>query len=49
VVSALLLSGCITLGPDFEPPESRVADEWLEAEDERVKADPADTLEWWKW
>jgi hypothetical protein len=45
VVSALLLSGCITLGPDFETPESRR----LEAEDERVKAVPADTLESWKW
>jgi NodT family efflux transporter outer membrane factor (OMF) lipoprotein len=48
VFSTLLLSGCITLGPDFETPESQVADEWLEAEDERVKADPAQTLEWWK-
>jgi NodT family efflux transporter outer membrane factor (OMF) lipoprotein len=48
VVSSLLLSGCITLGPDFETPESQVADGWLEAEDERVKSDPPETLEWWK-
>ncbi len=48
VVSALLVSGCITVGPDFETPESLVADEWLEAADERVKADPAETLAWWK-
>jgi hypothetical protein len=40
-VNALLLSGCITLGPDFETPESQVEAQWLEAEDARVKADPA--------
>jgi outer membrane protein TolC len=48
VFSALVLSGCITLGPDFETPASQVADGWLEAEDERVSAEPAQTIDWWK-
>jgi NodT family efflux transporter outer membrane factor (OMF) lipoprotein len=48
VLSALFLSGCITLGPDFETPESQVESQWLTAEDARVKADPAQTLEWWR-
>jgi NodT family efflux transporter outer membrane factor (OMF) lipoprotein len=45
---ALLLSGCISVGPDFETPEAEVEEQWLGAEDDRVNSDSADTLEWWK-
>ena len=47
-MGATLLTGCLTLGPDFETPDSQVADAWLEAEDEQVKAEAPQTLEWWK-
>ncbi len=45
---ALLLSGCISVGPDFETPKADITEQWLGAEDDRVKSDPANTLEWWK-
>lgn len=45
-MSALLLSGCVTVGPDFQKPESQVAEQWLE--EDRVRPDPVETLEWWK-
>ncbi len=42
------MSGCITVGPDFQTRESQVAEKWLDAENERVKTDPADTVDGWK-
>jgi NodT family efflux transporter outer membrane factor (OMF) lipoprotein len=48
LVHALLATGCVTLGPDFETPESEVRGQWLQAGGDRVKAEPAQTLEWWK-
>ena len=30
VAMALLLSGCIKVGPDFSPPPAAVADQWLD-------------------
>jgi NodT family efflux transporter outer membrane factor (OMF) lipoprotein len=46
--SALVASGCFTLGPDFQTPESQVAEEWLGTDDDRIKTGPAQTAEWWK-
>ena len=46
--SALVASGCFTLGPDFQTPDSQVAEEWLGADDDRIKSGPAQTAEWWK-
>ena len=42
----LLLSGCKTVGPDFEKPEAPVADTWLDAEDKRVDTSSAAYQDW---
>lgn len=42
------LSGCFTVGPDYVRPETKVADQWLEAGDSRIKSEPADHREWWQ-
>ena len=46
--TAFVLNGCLSVGPDFETPESEVSAQWLEAEHERLRSDPAETLAWWK-
>ena len=33
LTGAFIVTGCKTVGPDFEKPEVPVADTWLEAED----------------
>lgn len=43
-----LLAGCKTVGPDFEKPEAPVADNWLEAEDERIDTSAAAYQDWWE-
>jgi NodT family efflux transporter outer membrane factor (OMF) lipoprotein len=40
--------GCATVGPDFETPESDVAEDWLETEDQRISSLSGDYGEWWK-
>jgi NodT family efflux transporter outer membrane factor (OMF) lipoprotein len=47
LASALLLSGC-ALGPNFIRPKASVSKSWLEAEDKRVKSEPADYRNWWQ-
>jgi NodT family efflux transporter outer membrane factor (OMF) lipoprotein len=43
-----LVGGCTTVGPDFETPESDVAEGWLETEDQRISSRAGDNDEWWK-
>jgi NodT family efflux transporter outer membrane factor (OMF) lipoprotein len=43
-----ILAGCKTVGPDFEKPEAPVADNWLEAQDERVDTSSATYQDWWE-
>ncbi len=45
---SIFVGGCVTLGPDFETPESDVAENWLESDDERITAVSGDYAEWWK-
>jgi NodT family efflux transporter outer membrane factor (OMF) lipoprotein len=45
--TVLLLSGCTTLGPDFERPEAPVEDTWLEREEPAVEAAKGDYSRWW--
>lgn len=45
---AVLLGGCTMIGPDFLRPSSKLSDEWLEAQDPRLKAAPMTYREWWK-
>ena len=42
-----LFASCATLGPDFETPDSDVADEWIDIEDSKVKSESDDLAEWW--
>ena len=41
------LSGC-TVGPDFTRPSVNVSQTWLEAADQRVKTESAETRTWWR-
>lgn len=48
VTTSLLLSGCKTVGPDFEKPEVPVADNWLDAENQRIETSFSNYKDWWK-
>jgi len=45
--SAFVIAGCTTIGPDFEKPATKVADNWLEADDARVDTATAEYQDWW--
>lgn len=42
------LSGCAMLGPDFERPETKVAEQWLESEEAGILSEPAEDHAWWE-
>jgi NodT family efflux transporter outer membrane factor (OMF) lipoprotein len=44
----VLSAGCTKVGPDFAPPEAKLADQWIEAADPRLGSGGADDGEWWK-
>ncbi len=48
VALCVLVSGCATVGPDFEKPEAQVADSWLEAHDPRVDTSSSAYQSWWE-
>jgi NodT family efflux transporter outer membrane factor (OMF) lipoprotein len=48
MIGTLILSACTTVGPDFERPDTTVADDWLEAEDARVDAENVEYSDWWE-
>lgn len=48
LLAASLMSGCATVGPDFEKPTADTAGNWIEAGDDRVDTEPAEHQEWWK-
>ena len=43
-----LLAGCVKVGPDYTRPEVKVAPQWMESGDSRVKNEPADYRNWWR-
>ena len=47
LVVTLVLSGCTTLGPDFERPEAALEESWLEQDEPVVEAVQADYSQWW--
>ena len=47
ILVATLLSGCATVGPDFEKPEAEVSPGWNEAEDEQISTESAENKTWW--
>lgn len=49
VPACLAVAGCMTLGPDFvRPTAPPLPQQWMAAEDPRVKQEPSDHREWWK-
>lgn len=48
VGSALLLYGCMKVGPDYVRPQTSVSPNWLEERDERVKTEPVQYRAWWE-
>ena len=43
----LIVSGCKTVGPDFEKPEVPMAETWLEAENKNVDTSSTTYQDWW--
>ncbi len=43
----LVVSGCTTVGPDYVRPLGPVAEQWIDIEDPRIKAEPAELIDWW--
>ena len=48
VFSALILTSCTTLGPDFVKPSASVEEKWNETDDPQIKAEAADYSTWWR-
>ncbi len=48
LVLLFLVTGCKTVGPDFEKPEVPVADNWLEADNEDVDTSSTNYQDWWE-
>ena len=48
LVTAVLLSACAPVGPDFVRPEVPVNPAWLDAELEQFDTDAAELAEWWR-
>ena len=46
-LSALLVSGCAMLGPDFQEPTAPVESEWLEVGDPLISSEPPADPKWW--
>jgi NodT family efflux transporter outer membrane factor (OMF) lipoprotein len=47
VAVTLVVSGCTTVGPDYVRPPGPVAEQWIDIEDPRIKAEPAALIDWW--
>jgi NodT family efflux transporter outer membrane factor (OMF) lipoprotein len=43
----LTITGCIQVGPDFEPPTAAVSDQWMEQGDPRVDSTRTIDESWW--
>ena len=43
----LVVSGCTTVGPDYVRPPGPVAEQWIDIDDPRIKAEPAELIDWW--
>ncbi|OPY62557.1 MAG: Cation efflux system protein CusC precursor [Syntrophorhabdaceae bacterium PtaU1.Bin034] len=45
---ALISSACVKVGPDFVRPEVAVSQNWLEADDTRIRNDAVEYRNWWR-
>ena len=43
----LVVSGCTTVGPNYVRPPGPVAKQWIDIDDPRIKAEPAELIDWW--
>ncbi|MFZ0050850.1 MAG: TolC family protein, partial [Desulfobaccales bacterium] len=48
LIFVLLSGACAKLGPDYVRPETKVSQDWLEADDQRVSHEPAEYRSWWQ-
>lgn len=47
LLGLVFLTGCASLGPDYETPEAPVAEEWTDVDTSKLSNQPADHPEWW--
>ena len=47
ILLAMLLSGCIKLGPDYQVPEVDIETAWLDIEEPQIMGDVEEDPEWW--
>ena len=47
LASLLMITGCKTVGPDFEKPEVPVAETWLDADNQNVDTTSSNYQDWW--
>ena len=47
IILVTMVSGCVSVGPDYVKPTVRVNDEWVEADGPRIKREQADLTDWW--
>ena len=45
---AVIASGCVTVGPDYEAPETVVPDRWEQAVSEEMSAEEPGFIRWWE-
>ena len=48
LVTAILAGGCAMVGPDFETPEAKVAEQWSDDGDQGITRQPIHDAEWWQ-
>jgi len=48
LVTAILTGGCAMVGPDFDTPEAKVAEQWADDEEQGISRQPVHDAEWWR-
>jgi NodT family efflux transporter outer membrane factor (OMF) lipoprotein len=48
LISFFLLTGCTMVGPDYIRPPVKVSQNWLDADDQRVKPELSEYRNWWQ-
>ena len=43
----MLVSGCVTVGPDYKTPEAPMSQQWIDIDAPRVNNQAADYSQWW--
>ena len=48
IATVVVGTGCTTLGPDFQTPQSPQVEAWQDIQDQRLQADQSVQAQWWK-